>query len=402
MEEVKRISIIFVFLLIIIAGAWFYFEQTYPQSSPLTSAQYFTEHLLEPHANLNKYVLGFLPYWNLDDIQYFRPNDLSEINYFSLTVNPDGHLATVANGQADPGWNGWTKQPTKDFITKSQIMGAKVTITISALDNNTINSVFSSNNAQENLISDTLTQIKIRKLNGVNIDFEYTGTPDTSYQQEFTYFSKKFASELKQQDPKATFELSIMPLSGEQTTLYDFPKLIPIYDHFIGMSYDYYGQNSDIAGPVAPMNGFKEGKYFFDVTTTYTDFLKHLPKDKLLMGIPYYGWEWAVDNGSAINSTTLSSTNPNSYAAVISYARYREDTDIKPNQCQWDTASEETWCWFTDKQTGIDHQVWPMDTKAIQTRFDYAEKQNLGGIAIWTLGSDKNYPDLWNKIDTTF
>ncbi len=360
------------------------------------------ERLVEPHSKLNKYVLGFLPYWNLDDIHYLRPNDLSEINYFSLTVNSDGHLATIANGETDPGWNGWTKQSTKDFITKSHIIGTKVTITLAALDNDTIDSVLSSNTAQQNLISDTIAQVKERKLDGVNIDFEYIGTPDSMYQQEFTYFSKKFASQLKAQNPNATLTLSIMPLSGEQTNLYDFSKLIPIYDHFIGMSYDYYGHNSDIAGPVAPISGFKQGKYFFDVTTTYADFLKYLPKDKLLMGVPYYGWEWAVANGSTSNSSTFSMNSPNSYAAVISYARFREDTDIKQNQCQWEALSEETWCWFTDKKTGIDHQIWPMDNRAIQARFDYANNQNLEGVAIWTLGLDKNYPNLWDKIQTTF
>ena len=120
------------------------------------------------------------------------------------------------------------------------------------------------------------------------------------------------------------------------------------------------------------------------------------------MGIPYYGWEWAVENGSTINSATFSSESPNNYTAIISYARSREDSDLKQNQCQWDTISEETWCWFTDKQTGVDHQAWIVDNRMIQTRFDYAKKQNIAGVAIWTLGLDKQYPDLWDKLQTTF
>src|SRR6185437_9513630 len=131
----------------------------------------------------------------------------------------------------------------------------------------------------------------------------------------------------------------------------------------------YYGQSADIAGPVAPMNGFKEGKYFFDITTTYSDYLLSIPKAKIVMGIPTYGWEWAVDNGSVIKSSTYPADNPNSYAAVISYARAREDSDLKPSQCSWDLISEETWCWFTDKKTGVDHQLWIADNRMIQTRF---------------------------------
>lgn len=389
-------------LAIITIGGWFYFSYTYPETSPLTSGEYFLEHLGKPHAELSKYVLGFLPYWELNEINYIKPTDLSEINYFSLSVGPDGHILKTTNGQNDPGWNGWIQQATKDFITKSHIMGTKVAITIAAQDNETIKTLLNSNTAQQNLIADILTQVQQRKLNGVNIDFEYTGTPNAVYQQEFTYFSEKLSSQLKLQNPQEELDLSIMPVSATQTDLYDFQKLIPLYDHFIGMTYDYYGPTSDIAGPVAPMKGFAQGKYFFDVTTTYSNFEKLLPKNKLIMGVAYYGWEWAVENGSTVDSETLPSSNPNSYAAIISYARYREDTDIKQNQCSWESDAEETWCWFTDTKTGIDHQLWPMDNKAINIRFDYANQQDLDGIAIWTLGLDKNYPDLWNLIEKTF
>lgn len=371
-------------------------------TSPLKSAEYFAEHVIQPHSKLTKYVLGFLPYWELDQLQNIKPNDMSEINYFSFSVGSDGHIIKVVNNQTDPGWNGWEKQSTKDLLTKAQIMGAKVTVTIAAQDNSIIESILNSNTAQENLISDTITLIKKNNLNGVNVDFEYTGTPDDVYKQEFTYFSTKFSSQIKEQIPNATVSLSIMPLSGKETGLYDFPRLVPLYDHFIGMTYDYYGQNSSVAGPIAPLNGFKEGKYFYDVSTTYTDFLTYIPKTKTLMGIPFYGWEWAVENGSTIDSPTFPSNSPDSYAALISYARSREDNDLKPSQCQWETYAEETWCWFTDKQSGIDHQAWIVDNRMIQTRLDYTNTQDFSGVAIWTLGLDKNYPDLWEEITKTF
>ncbi len=398
----KRLAVIVSFILLITGGAWFYFAQTYPATSPLKSILYFVEHIINPQTNYQNYIIGFLPYWRLDQIQYLKPNELSELNYFSLSTDTDGHIAKIANGQTDPGWNGWTKESTKDFITKSQIMGAKVTVTIAAQDNQLIETILNSNTAQQNLISDILKQIKLRQLNGINIDFEYTGVPDDILRQEFTFFSKTLATQIKQQDPNIKLSLSIMPLSARQKDLYEFSQLVPIYDHFIGMSYDYYGQSADIAGPVAPMNGFKQGAYFFDVITTYADYLKYLPKNKLVMGIPTYGWEWAVVNGKIKTSTTFSAASPNSYSAVISYARAREDTDLKPSQCHWDTLSQESWCWFADKQSGVDHQAWIADNRMIQTRFDFAKQQNFAGVALWTLGLDKNYTDIWDGLDSTF
>jgi spore germination protein len=168
------------------------------------------------------------------------------------------------------------------------------------------------------------------------------------------------------------------------------------------MSYDYYGISSDIAGPIAPMKGFKENKYFFDVTTTYEDYLKQIPKNKIVMGVPYYGWDWAVKDGATITSRTFPSDNPNNYAAVLSYARMREDKDLNRKQCQWDDFAEENWCWYTDQKTGIDHQVWFEDAKSLGVKYDYANKQDFSGIAIWVLGYDKDYPDLWNLMKEKF
>jgi spore germination protein YaaH len=398
----RRFLFILFLLCLLIGSVWLYLTNTYPATPISTSAGYLLERLLTPPQNYKKDIIGFLPYWRLDQSNTIPTNKLSEIDYFSLTAGDDGHLLTVINGQTDPGWNGWKKQSTKDFLTKAQIMGAKVTFTVAAQDNTSIENILNSNAAQQNLISDTINQIKERNLNGVNIDFEYSGVPTDALQQEFTYFSKKLATKLKQQNPHATLTLSIMPLSARQQDLYDFKQIVPIYDQFIGMSYDYYGQTSDIAGPVAPMNGFKQGAYFFDVTTTYADYLKYIPKNKLIMGVPTYGWEWGVTDGKMINSKTYPADSPDSYTAVISYARAREDSDLKQNQCQWDTVSQESWCWFTDRQTGTDHQAWIVDNKMLQTRFDFANTENFSGVALWTLGLDENYPDIWDNLRAIF
>jgi len=401
-KAVKHIIVLVLCFALLFGSVLLYFSTTYPTSSPFKSVLYFIESLIEPRLYYKNYVIGFLPYWRLSDDQFVKPKALSEINYFSLTVGPDGHIAKSSNGQSDPGWYDWNLQSTKDFITRAQIMGANVSVTFAAQDNQLIKTILSSNTAQEQLITDILDQVKSRKINGANIDFEYTGEPDTLYKHAFTSFSKNLATQIKKQNQNAVLTLSIMPLSARQKDLYDFPKLIPLYDRFIGMSYDYYNQASDVAGPIEPMHGFKQGNYFFDVTTTYADYLTYLPKNKLIMGIPTYGWEWAVQNGQTIKSRTLPLDDPNSYAAVISYARSRKDSDLKPSQCQWDNLSEETWCWFKDKKTGVYHQAWIVDNRMLQARFDYADQQKLGGVALWTLGLDKNYPDIWERLTTTF
>jgi len=339
--------------------------------------------------------MGFLPYWQLESAKYIKPELLSEINYFSLDVDSDGTIKDVVNGEKDPGHRGWENKTVKDLMIKSHIYGTQFTVTIAALDNTVIENVLDSPKAQDTLITQIIELVKTNNLDGVNIDFEYSGTPDKLHQRLFTEFSQMLSTKLKEQVPNAKLSLSIMPLSGRSEDLFDFPKLAPLYDRFIGMSYDFYGEHADIAGPVAPMKGFKEGIYFFDVETMYEDLTKLLPRNKIIMGVPYYGWDWAVTDGKVKNSTTLSGET--SYAAVISYARGRVESNLKSEQCFWDRYALESWCWYTDTNK-TDHQVWLMDNKAIQTRFDYAKTQNLAGIGIWTLGYDQHFEDLWGMI----
>lgn len=392
------------FLIIILGGVglFFYLSKTYPSVSPFITDQYYIESIMNPHKKMDKHVMGFLPYWRLDDLQYIRPQLLSEINYFSLTAGPDGKIIKVVNGQTDPGWRSWQTDDVRNFMTRAQILGTDFSVTVAALENNLITNILDSEEAQQNLIDDIITEVKDRNLQGVNIDFEYFGEPDEEYRVAFTQFSKDLNDQLDKEVPGTALSLSIMPLSAREYDLFEFKNLAPIYDRFIGMSYEYYGSSADIAGPVAPMKGFKEGIYFFDVETTYEDYLKVLPREKLVMGVPYYGWERSVEDGKTKNSLTYPSDNEKNYAAVISYARARESKDINKNQCKWDDIAQETWCWFRDKESGTDRQAWIADNRSVDTRFDYANKQNFGGVAIWTLGYDKQFPDLWDIINNRF
>ncbi len=398
----KILALLIVVIVISLPAAWFYFEKTYPTTSPLKSSVYFLEHLLKPHAKMEKTTYGFLPYWQTEATDNLRLDLLTDIDYFGLYVNDEGDFVKVVNGQTDPGFREWETQEIKDLIARTQIMGGRFSVTIVSQNNDTIEKILDNRATQQKLISNIVDQVKSHKLDGVNIDFEYLGEPEPEYKNRFTVFSKTLQENLAQQSPETKLSLSVMPRSARIPDLFDFKSLVPIYDNFIGMSYDFYGSYPEIAGPIAPMTGFKENKFFFDVTTMYEDLEKFIPKEKIVMGVPHYGWDWAVENGKKIQSATLSQSDPDSYAAVLSYATTRENKNLKKNQCYFDEYALEPWCWYTDPVTNIDHQVWFEDEKSIGIKYDFANKQNFGGVAIWVLGYDKNRPELWEMMNDKF
>src|SRR3990167_56304 len=69
----KKILITTLFLLVItVVLTILYLYLKYPTTSPINSASYFINRLKQPHAHMQKDVVGFLPYWRLDDTKYLR------------------------------------------------------------------------------------------------------------------------------------------------------------------------------------------------------------------------------------------------------------------------------------------------------------------------------------------
>jgi spore germination protein YaaH len=398
----KIIFILVILMIVLIAAFGAHLARKYPTTSPLKSGLYFVYNLLSPHKDMKKEVLGFMPYWRIDDINYIRHDLVTDVNYFGLFVDNNGGIVKVVDGETNPGWREWNNQEIKDLIAKTQIMGGEFSLSIMAQNNETIEAILNSEKAQNNLIENILSEVHTRKLNGVNIDFEYLGEPEDELRQKFTDFSLSLKSAVADKSPQTKLYVSIMPMAARQKDLFDFRQIINVYDKFIGMSYEYAGAGSEIATATAPMTGFAENKFYFDVKTTYDDYLKVIPKEKILMGVPYYGRDWAVQSGSRIQSKTLPDSDPDSYRAVISYARAREMKEFKKSQCKFDSVAQQPWCWYTDEKTKVDHQVWFEDTKSIGLKYDFAKNQDFGGVAIWVLGYDKDYPDLWNLIKNKF
>lgn len=391
---------ILLLLFIAFGGLFFYLFTTYPATPLQLSMQYLFEHFTNPRLPLTKETYGFLPYWRASDIPTIQLNLLSEVNYFGLTIDKDGHIIKQIGNETEPGFREWQTTNMKSFLTKARIMETKVSVTIISHDNEVIETILDNKAAQQTLVNEIINQIKTNKLDGINIDFEYLGEADPSYRKKFTTFSTFLSQQVKQKTPTTRITLSIMPLAARDDGLFDLKKLAPIYDKFIGMSYDYYGTSADIAAPGAPMKGFKEEEYFFDVTTTYEDYLKFMPKEKILMGVPYYGWDRAVVEGKTKKSETFPFDDPKNYAAVISYGRLQEEKNL--TNCTWDELAASRWCWYTNKETGVDHQVWIEDEQSLGIKYDFVKEKDLTGVAIWVLGYDKDRLELWELMQKKF
>lgn len=399
----KKFWIIIILIVIIIGIPLFWIHLLYPTTSPFKTISYMNYHRIHPHQNVDKRTIGFAPSWQLDKMQNVRLDLLTDVIFFSLTVDDQGNYATKnSKGEDEPGWTAWNKALANDLLAKTQIMGGRTGLTIAVLNNDRIKNFLSSDTSQTNLINATTEQIKRKHLKLINLDFEYTGEPPEDLPGKFTDFVSKMKQNLDSEVPGTELDINLMARSGQDPGLFEIEKLKSSVDQFIIMSYDYYTGGSDSAGPVAPMNGYSNKKYFFDVTTTYSDLTKLVSPDKIIMGIPYYGYDWPVKDKNNSRSLALTQLDINGYVETLSYGRARQDATFTGNNCYFDDLAQQPWCGYTDSETGKDRIAWFENTQSIKVKYDFAKSQNFAGIAIWSLGYDKDYPDLWDILKQTF
>lgn len=392
------LSVVIPILLLLVSGL-IYLYTKYPTASPFLTSTYLVESQNHPHAKMSQEIIGFLPYWRMDDTKYLRFDLLSEIIYFSLTVDENGQFVKIVKNETDPGWRWWQGETVKDLIAKTQIEGGKFSLTVAMQKNKTLESFLNNKSAQETLIQNLLTEVKSRHLNGINIDFEYDGIPDDSLRERFVEFNQTLTSVFRKQSPSTRLSIDFFPLSVRKPRMYDIAKLAPLYDRVIIMSYDFYSSSSDMAGPISPIGGYPEKKYIFDINTTLTDYLTIVPKEKLVLGVPYYGWDWTVEDGKTPQSRTIDTDD---FPQILSYGRMRTFEDLIENQCQWEPLAQAKWCWYLDPETEVEHQVWMENNQSVEAKYNLIKNQGLAGAAIWTLGYDKQYPDLWQIIQSKF
>jgi spore germination protein YaaH len=166
------------------------------------------------------------------------------------------------------------------------------------------------------------------------------------------------------------------------------------------MAYDFHRPSSDTAGPVSPIDG-KGVHAEYDIRTMIQDYMKRSDPRKLIMGVPYYGYNWVV-------------TEPTEYAQRIpgnDYIGYSQsqtysmimDTIIDINPVvYWDELGKVPYYSYVSNNTGSIREVYFENLDSLKIKYDLVKQNNMGGVGIWALGYDGGYQELWNLLDQEF
>ena len=156
--------------------------------------------------------------------------------------------------------------------------------------------------------------------------------------------------------------------SGDQPGLlyegHDYPALGRAADAVLLMTYEWgYTYGPPLA--VAPLP---------QVQRVLDYALSVIPREKILLGVPTYGYDWPLPYQRGVTRAT--SLSPQ---AALALAR-QYGAEI-----QFDPVAQAPW--FRYREGGRDHEVWFEDARSLRAKFLLVDEYDLGGVSFWNLNN---------------
>ena len=230
--------------------------------------------------------------------------------------------------------------------------------------------ILSSTAKRQYVIDQLIGYAKQYGFDGVNIDIE-------NIQDEISDVWVQFVRELYPQLKAQGLTVSVdvyTPSSWSEH--YEREKVSESSDYFIVMAYDQHWSGSEQAGSVAEIPWTEEG---------ICASLEEVPKEKLVLGIPFYTRLWKEDaSGLSVKSYSMYSMKEliDSWGAVATY----------------DEASGQNYVEYT--KDGALYKIWLEDATSVEKRLALMEKYDLAGYGAWRLGYEtKDIWDILSKVE---
>lgn len=403
MEKIKNIlNHHFILLLTGILLVIIVLQPTQKIISPLAASMLPLHSLSESETRkTNHEIFGFLPHWTMDNANSIDFATLTTLAYFDVKVNADGNLLTD-----DVGYQSFISRKATQLFTKAHANGTRVVLTLTQMDPNDIEMFLVDEEAQKRTIQQTVSLVERRGIDGINVDFEY-GT-DAGYQNRaiFTKFVKDLTTEMHNRVPNSKVTVSVYASAVKEPKLYDISSLAQATDGIFMMAYDFATTSSDIAMPTAPLKGYKENKYWYDVSTAVEDFLTQMPANKLILGTPLYGLNFSVYE-PGFKAETIPWWYWGSSSILQTYESVRENVtptreDVVDMKKGWDDVGQVGYISYYNANLGSWRMVYIDDVRSLGLKYDFAKDKQLLGVGLWAIGFEGENPEIWSLLKDKF
>ncbi len=300
------------------------------------------------------------------------PNSLASLKLHYRDIDllvPEQLHAVSADGQldleSDPKLDGWMQSLGLEIPTMPLLNNSDGTIwhvpEMAAMLHHPA--------ARQRLVQELVAHVVDAGQAGIVLDFEQV--PDKS-QRDFRSFVGELEAGLHGAD------LKLMVALPAADWAYDYAAVSRECDAIVLMNYDDHWLTS-APGPIAPQDWF---------VTNIEKMLKLVPREKIVMGIANYAYDWPDAKGRAAHEVA----SPQTFQEAIVTSSESEAP------VEYDADSLNPHYSYYDEHDHV-HQVWMLDGVTAYNELRAAERAGVRGTALWRMGTED--PSLWSIWDLT-
>lgn len=318
---------------------------------------------LESNAHPNeKIVLGYTTskessYQSLKEFHEY----LNTIAMDTYAFDTDGNLS----GEAPENQLEYAKQHDIDTYAVISNFGK------TDFDPDIAHAVMNDKEAKSNFISQLVQLAAENDFTGVNIDFEAIYPEDRDLYSDLI---KDTAEALKEHNIQTIVSVPAKGIddpANDWSWPYNYEEIGECADYVQVMTYDENGSWSE-PGSVASMDWIE------NILTFATESIN---PDKVIMGLPAYGYEW-----------NLSNPDQNKLIEWDQIHSMLNDYDIDPKTNE-ETASMH----FNYTEENQEHIVWFEDERSLQKKSSLTNTYGIAGVSVYALGHESE--SFWKAID---
>ena len=223
--------------------------------------------------------------------------------------------------------------------------------------------LFRNERLQNNVIRKVIDTMNQKGYDGLDIDFEYVDQNDAEY---FLSFLKNSVGKLHDAGYWVNVDLAPKTSAEQAGLLYEshnYQEIGAIADTVLLMTYEWgYTYGPPMA--VAPVDKVRQ-------VVEYA--VTEIPRDKIMMGIPNYGYDWPLPY---YRGETRATSIGNEYAVWLAAHKNAE--------IQFDPVAQSPYYNYWDG-TDSKHVVWFEDIRSIRAKYALIDEFGLRGAGYWNV-----------------
>jgi len=261
---------------------------------------------------------------------------------------------------------------SREYVEWAHAQGVAVWPKIFDTNRDISHAILTNYQARERAITQLINFVEFYDLDGINVNFEHIRFTDGGY---YVQFLRELAPEMR----RIGAVLSVATfVPAPWFSQYHHDLVGKTVDFVAIMTYDEHYSGSEEPGPVASLPF---------VERSVQNALALIPREKILMGLPFYNRLWRVDSDGIHSISNHGMAHP--WTLV-------EEWGVIP---VWDPVIGSYYANFATVENGeeITYRIWLECERSIEAKLRIFAEHDLAGVASWRRGLETQ--GVWDLID---